>query len=116
MGPRRDRGRGPDARRGSDLVRDQLRERTRGESCRAAPAPGLPARAPLRAFTVRKEAKAHGTGKLVEGPFEAGDRVAIIEDVITTGGSARRAVEAVRAAGGQRRGRSGARGSRGGWP
>jgi orotate phosphoribosyltransferase len=62
---------------------------------------GNPGRAPLRAFTVRKEAKAHGTGKLVEGPFEAGDRVAIVEDVITTGGSARRAVEAVRAAGGQ---------------
>jgi orotate phosphoribosyltransferase len=56
---------------------------------------------PLRAFTVRKEAKAHGTGKLVEGPFISGDRVAIIEDVITTGGSARRAIESVRAAGGQ---------------
>jgi len=56
--------------------------------------------APLRAFTVRKEAKAHGTGRLIEGPFQAGDRVAVIEDVITTGGSALRAVEAVRAAGG----------------
>ena len=55
---------------------------------------------PLRAFTVRKEAKAHGTGRLIEGPFHEGDRVAIIEDVITTGGSALRAVEAVRAAGG----------------
>jgi orotate phosphoribosyltransferase len=55
---------------------------------------------PLRAFTVRKEAKAHGTGRLIEGPFQAGDRVAIIEDVITTGGSALRAVEAVRTAGG----------------
>ena len=55
---------------------------------------------PLRAFTVRKEAKAHGTGRLIEGPFQAGDRVAIIADVITTGGSALRAVEAVRAAGG----------------
>ncbi len=55
---------------------------------------------PLRAFTVRKEAKAHGTGRLIEGPFQAGDRVAIIEDVITTGGSALRAVEAVRGAGG----------------
>src|SRR5919108_3674555 len=43
---------------------------------------------PLRAFTVRKEAKAHGTGKLIEGPFQSGDRVAVIEDVITTGGSA----------------------------
>jgi orotate phosphoribosyltransferase len=55
---------------------------------------------PLRAFTVRKEAKAHGTGQLIEGPFRSGDRVVVIEDVITTGGSALRAVGAVRAAGG----------------
>ena len=54
----------------------------------------------LRAFTVRKEIKAHGTGKLVEGPFESGDRVVIVEDVITTGASALRAADAVRAAGG----------------
>jgi orotate phosphoribosyltransferase len=50
---------------------------------------------PLRAFTVRKEPKAHGTGKLLEGPLREGDRVAVIEDVITTGGSALRAIEAV---------------------
>ena len=55
---------------------------------------------PLRAFTVRKEAKAHGTGRLIEGPFRTGDRVAVIEDVITTGGSALRAAEAIRAGGG----------------
>jgi orotate phosphoribosyltransferase len=55
----------------------------------------------VRAFTVRKEAKAHGTGKLVEGPFQAGDRVVVIEDVITTGGSALKAVEGIRAAGGE---------------
>jgi orotate phosphoribosyltransferase len=55
---------------------------------------------PLRAFTVRKEAKSHGTGKTIEGPFQEGDRVAVIEDVITTGGSALRAIEAVRAANG----------------
>ena len=55
---------------------------------------------PLRAFTVRKEPKSHGTGKLIEGPFHEGDHVAIIEDVITTGGSALRAAEAIRAAGG----------------
>ena len=55
---------------------------------------------PVRAFTVRKEAKTHGTGKLVEGPFRDGDRVVVIEDVITTGGSALRAVDAIRAAGG----------------
>jgi orotate phosphoribosyltransferase len=55
---------------------------------------------PLRAFTVRKEVKAHGTGRLIEGPFREGDRVAVVEDVITTGGSALRAVEAIRVAGG----------------
>ena len=54
----------------------------------------------LRAFTVRKEAKAHGTGQLIEGPFQQGDRVAIIEDVITTGSSALRAANSVRHAGG----------------
>ena len=53
---------------------------------------------PLRAFTVRKEVKTHGTGKLLEGPVREGDRVAIIEDVITTGGSALRAIDAVRSA------------------
>lgn len=56
--------------------------------------------APLRAFTVRKEPKTHGTGKLIEGAFHPGDRVVVVEDTITTGGSARRAVDAVRAAGG----------------
>ncbi|MHB1223525.1 MAG: orotate phosphoribosyltransferase [Gemmatimonadaceae bacterium] len=55
---------------------------------------------PVRAFTVRKEAKTHGAGRVVEGPFREGDRVVIVEDVITTGGSALRAVESVRAAGG----------------
>jgi orotate phosphoribosyltransferase len=55
---------------------------------------------PLRAFTVRKEPKVHGTGKLIEGPFRAGDRVVVIEDTITTGGSARKAIEAVRNEGG----------------
>lgn len=53
----------------------------------------------VRAFTVRKEAKIHGTGRLIEGPFHAGDNVVVVEDVITTGGSALKAVEAVRAAG-----------------
>ena len=56
---------------------------------------------PVRAFTVRKEAKAHGTGRLIEGPFQSGDRVVVVEDVITTGGSALRAADAIRAAGGQ---------------
>jgi len=54
---------------------------------------------PIRAFTVRKEAKGHGTGKLIEGPFITGDHVVVIEDVITTGGSALRAIETLRGAG-----------------
>jgi orotate phosphoribosyltransferase len=53
----------------------------------------------VRAFTVRKEAKQHGTGRLIEGPMREGDRVVVIEDVITTGGSALRAAEAVQRAG-----------------
>lgn len=56
---------------------------------------------PLRAFTVRKEAKSHGTGKVIEGAFEPGDRVVVVEDVITSGGSALRAAESVRAGGGE---------------
>ncbi len=55
---------------------------------------------PLRAFTVRKEAKAHGTGKRIEGPFSSGDRVIVIEDVITTGKSALQAIDAIKAEGG----------------
>jgi orotate phosphoribosyltransferase len=55
---------------------------------------------PVRAFTVRKEPKTHGTGKRIEGPFRSGDRVVVVEDVITTGGSALRAIEALRAEGG----------------
>jgi orotate phosphoribosyltransferase len=55
---------------------------------------------PVNAFTVRKEPKAHGTGKRVEGCFAAGDRVVVVEDVVTTGGSALKAAQAVEAEGG----------------
>lgn len=55
---------------------------------------------PLRAFTVRKETKAHGTHRLIEGPFKIDDRVAVIEDVLTTGGSALHAIDVLQAAGG----------------
>jgi orotate phosphoribosyltransferase len=51
---------------------------------------------PLRGFMVRKEAKQHGTGKLVEGPVTPGMKAVIVEDVITSGGSALQAVKAVR--------------------
>jgi orotate phosphoribosyltransferase len=53
------------------------------------------------AFSVRKEAKAHGTGRVIEGSFVEGDDVVIMEDVITTGGSAQRAIDSVEAAGGR---------------
>ncbi|HKM54106.1 MAG TPA: orotate phosphoribosyltransferase [Isosphaeraceae bacterium] len=56
-------------------------------------------RASLRGFLVRKAAKAHGTGNLVEGPLEPGSTVAIVDDVATTGGSSFQAVEAVEALG-----------------
>jgi orotate phosphoribosyltransferase len=55
----------------------------------------------LDAFSVRKDAKTHGTGRLIEGNFAAGDRVVIAEDVITSGGSAKQAIEAVRGGGGE---------------
>lgn len=51
-------------------------------------------------FTVRKAEKAHGSGRRIEGSFEAGHRVLVIEDTITSGGSALQAVEAIEAAGG----------------
>jgi orotate phosphoribosyltransferase len=56
---------------------------------------------PLHAFSVRKKAKGHGRGRRIEGCFEAGSRVVVTEDVITTGGSARDAAEAVEEAGGE---------------
>jgi orotate phosphoribosyltransferase len=55
----------------------------------------------IDAFSVRKEAKTHGTGQQIEGNFRAGDAVVVVEDVITSGGSAQRAIGAVEAAGGK---------------
>jgi orotate phosphoribosyltransferase len=53
----------------------------------------------LKGFLVRKQAKGHGTGNLVEGPLEPGSTVAIVDDVATTGGSSLQAVDAVEAMG-----------------
>lgn len=88
----RDAGWAPDAVGGLTLGADPIAYAISYASASSPP--------PLRAFTVRKEAKSHGTGRLIEGPFEAGDRVVIVEDVITTGGSALRAARAVADAGG----------------
>jgi len=51
---------------------------------------------PINAFSVRKEAKGHGTGGQVVGDVQPGDKVVILEDVITTGGSTLKAVAAAR--------------------
>ena len=51
---------------------------------------------PLDAFVVRKQAKAHGMQRQVEGPAVAGRRVLVVEDTTTTGSSPMTAVEAVR--------------------
>lgn len=58
--------------------------------------------ADVKAFFVRKQAKGHGLERQIEGPLlEADDRCMLVEDVVTTGGSTIRALEAVRDAGHQ---------------
>lgn len=51
---------------------------------------------PLKGFSVRKEAKSHGKKRLIEGNLDVTDNVVILDDVITTGASTLRAIEAVR--------------------
>lgn len=53
----------------------------------------------LDAFVVRKQAKAHGMGRQVEGPSVEGRRVVVLEDTSTTGGSPLTAAAALEAAG-----------------
>jgi orotate phosphoribosyltransferase len=55
---------------------------------------------PIRAFFVRKEAKGHGTNKLIDGQYADGGKTILFEDVTTTGGSVMKAVNAVRERGG----------------
>jgi len=56
---------------------------------------------PLPAFIIRKEEKSHGTRKSIEGNFHPGDRVALFDDVITSGGSIIKGAEQVEAHGGK---------------
>ncbi|MFP4158325.1 MAG: orotate phosphoribosyltransferase [Desulfobacterales bacterium] len=49
--------------------------------------------APIKAFSIRKTQKDHGIVKWIEGDLSPGQRVAIVEDVATTGGSTLKAVE-----------------------
>jgi orotate phosphoribosyltransferase len=55
----------------------------------------------IDAFAVRKQSKSHGTGRRIEGTFEPGMPVVVVEDVITTGASAHEAIVAVERAGGR---------------
>ncbi len=54
---------------------------------------------PLRGVMVRKEPKGHGKGRQVEGPYNTGESLVIVEDVVTTGGSSLRAIELCEAEG-----------------
>jgi orotate phosphoribosyltransferase len=56
--------------------------------------------ADVKGFFVRKDAKAHGLQRRIEGPLlQAGDRCLVVEDVVTTGGSTVAAIEALKEAG-----------------
>lgn len=55
----------------------------------------------LVGFLVRKEPKGHGTQRYVEGPVQPGQKVVIVEDVVTTGGSSLLAVDRIREFGGE---------------
>ncbi len=53
----------------------------------------------INAFLVRKGKKDHGTKNMIEGPFAAGQRVVVVEDVMTTGSSTITAIEHIEEAG-----------------
>ena len=56
---------------------------------------------PLQGFFVRREAKDHGTARRIDGRFDSAARIALVEDVVTTGESTLQALDAVEAAGGK---------------
>jgi len=86
-----------------ELVADEARERgataVGGMTMGADPiaCAALAGGAEVKAFFVRKEAKPHGLARRIEGPpLAPGERCLLVEDVVTTGGSTVRAIEAVR--------------------
>ncbi|HIH65414.1 MAG TPA: orotate phosphoribosyltransferase [Methanothermobacter thermautotrophicus] len=85
------------------LIADEAGEvdRIAGPALGAVPiatAVSLYSRKPL--LMIRKEKKGYGTSKLIEGDLQKGDRVAVVEDVTTTGGSLLKAVRAIQENGG----------------
>lgn len=56
-------------------------------------------RQPIQSFVVRKKQKDHGTASLIEGKVSPGDRVVVVDDVVTTGGSTLQAIAACRTSG-----------------
>lgn len=92
---------GLEALDGADLQPDAVGGLTMGAdpiACAIAHRSFLDGR-PIQAFSVRKEPKGHGRGRQVEGCLEEGQSVVVIEDVITSGGSALKACRALAKAG-----------------
>ena len=54
---------------------------------------------PVRGFIVRKEPKQHGTSKWIEGSIKRGSQVAVVDDVVTSGGSIIKAINSARVEG-----------------
>jgi orotate phosphoribosyltransferase len=86
-----------------DLLRNESIDAVGGMAMGAVPivaavcAKSFPSN-PLPGFFVRKDVKEHGTQSLIEGHFDSGARVVLLEDVTTTGGSTLLAATAVREA------------------
>ncbi len=88
------------AQRYADLIRDLPADRLSGVPYAALPlgtAASLEMGVPL--IYPRKEAKSHGRGKQIEGEFQTGDRVIVIEDLVTTAGSLIQSIDILRGAG-----------------
>ena len=84
------------------LMADDMPDAVGGMAIGADPITGAiitaayPSAPNLKGFIVRKESKEHGKGRSVEGPVEPGQRAIIVEDTVTTGGSALKAIARAR--------------------
>ncbi len=81
----------------AELIRNEKADRIAGVAVGGLPlATGVSLELGIPFLIVRKEKKEHGTERLIEGEFKAGERVVVLEDVTTSGSSALAAVEAIR--------------------